>query len=64
VENRINEKVCKDYYCKEAKRFYPPHVWRVYVNRTFSGNRYHRRIDGDIDAGAAAGQGTGKRDDL
>ena len=32
----------------------------VYVNRTFGGNRHCCIIDGDIDAGAAAGKETGQ----
>ena len=44
----------------QTKSIYPPRVWRVYVNRTFGGNRHCCTIDGDIDAGPAAGKETGQ----
>jgi hypothetical protein len=33
---------------------------RVHINRAFGGNCHHCIIDGDIDAGFAAGKKTGK----
>jgi hypothetical protein len=35
-------------------------IKRIHANRTTGGNRYRSSIDGDIDAGPAAGEETGK----
>jgi hypothetical protein len=40
-------------YCEQTKK-------GIYFNRAFGGDSYHCIIDGDIDAGFAAGKKTGK----
>jgi hypothetical protein len=50
-----------DWACQhKQERLYCAQGKRLHVNRAFGGDCYHCVIDGDIDAGTAAGQETGK----
>ena len=39
-------------------------VFGIHINRTFGGDSYHSIIDGNIDAGITAGEGTRQNDKL